>query len=218
MSEPSRTSPLLRVGCWGLAALLLFTGVATLRAVLDGERELAASDAAFDANDLQGAIEHARRAASAYAPAAPHVERSYERLLAIARGAEAAGLPQIAMQAYQAERAAVLESASFWQPFPERLEEADRNLARLSASKLGPDGQQGETARRLFERSRSQRSGGSAWGAGLSAGFALSGLGLGWFAASALAPGGRIEWARGRWGIALFALGLALWAAAALRG
>jgi len=181
MSEPSRKSRALRAACWALAALLLFFGVATLRAVLDGERELAASDAAFDDNDLEAAIEHARRAASAYAPGAPHVERSYERLQAIARGAEAAGLAPVAMQAYQAERAAVLESASFWQPFPDRLEEADRNLARLAASRLGPEEQRGETARRLFERSQTQRSGRSAWGAGLAAAWVLAGLGLAWF-------------------------------------
>jgi hypothetical protein len=208
----------LRAVCWGLAALLLFLGVATLRAVLDGERELGASDAAFDNNDLQGAIEHARRAASAYAPGAPHVERSYERLLAIARGAEAAGLSPIAMQAYQAERAAVLESASFWQPFPERLEEADRNLSRLAAAKLGPEAEQAGTARRLFERSRTERSGRSLWGAGLAGGWALLGLGLGSFASRALAPGGGIAWASGRWGLFLFGLGLALWAVATLRG
>lgn len=218
MTEPSRTSRALGAVCWALAALLLFLAVATLRAVLDGERELAASDAAFDRNDLQSAIEHARRAASAYAPAAPHVERSYERLLAIARGAEAAGMAPIAMQAYQAQRAAVLESGSLWQPFPQRLEEADRNLARLAASRLGPASEQAETARRLFERSRAKSSGRSAWGAGLAAGWGLASLGLGWFAARALTPSGRVVWSRAYPGLALFGLGLALWAVAALRG
>lgn len=203
---------------WAAAALALFASVATLRAVLDGERELAASDRAFDANDLTGAIEHARRAASAYAPGASHVERGYERLEAVARGAEATGQLAIAMQAYQAERAAVLESASAWQPFPERLEQANRNLARLSALERGPESERAETARRLFERAQSQQGGRTAWGAGLAAGFALSGLGLAWFGARALGPGPRIEWLRGRWGLVLFGCGAALWALAALRG
>jgi hypothetical protein len=208
----------LGAAVWGLAALLLFLGIATARAVLDGERELRASDAAFDANDLPGAIEHARRAASSYAPGAPHVEPSYERLLAIARGAEAAGLSPIAMQAYQAERAAVLESASFWQVFPERLEEADRNLARLAAGSNGPEGERAQAALRLFERSRVQGSGRTSWGAGLAAGWLVAALGVAWFARRALLPGGRIEWWRGRFGVVLFGLGMALWAVAAFRG
>jgi hypothetical protein len=133
MSPSFGLARMLRVLGWALAGLVLFTGVATLRAVLDGEREIAASDAAFDQNDLHGAIAHARRAASAYALGAPHVERGYARLLAVARGAEATGQTDVAMLAWQAQRAAVLESASLWQPFPERLEEANRNLARLSA-------------------------------------------------------------------------------------
>jgi hypothetical protein len=218
MRQGPLLSRALRSACWGISALLLFLGVATLRAVLDGERELRASDTAFDANDLPAAIEHARRAASAYAPGAPHVERSYARLRAIARGAEAAGLAPIAMQAYQAERAAVLESASLWHVFPERLEEADRNLARLSAGKTGPESDRAEEARRLFDRSRVQRSGRTSWGAGLAAGWTLSALGVAWFASKALVPGGRIEWWRGRFGVALFGLGLALWAVAAFRG
>lgn len=208
----------LGAAAWALAALLLFLGVATARAVLDGERELRASDAAFDANDLPGAIEHARRAASAYAPGAPHVERSYERLLAIARGAEAAGLSPIAMQAYQAERAAVLESASLWQVFPARLEEADRNLARLAAGNNGPESERAEAARRLFERSQIQRSGRTSWGAGLALGWVVAALGVAWFARKALGPGGRIEWWRGRFGLLLFGLGLAFWAVAVFRG
>src|SRR6478609_5184511 len=201
---------------WAAAAVMLFGGVATLRAVLDGERELAASDAAFDANDLQGAIEHARRAASAYAPGAPHVEQSYQRLLAVARGAEASGQPDVAMQAYQAQRAAVLESASLWQPFPERLEEANRNLARLAASKAGPESDRSETARRLFEKTQAKGAGRTPWGAGLAGGWLLSALGLSWFAMRSLGPEGRIDWLRGRYGLALFGLGAALWALAAL--
>jgi hypothetical protein len=217
----SKTSglPRLAVGLvWIVAALALFAGVATLRAVLDGERELAASDAAFDANDLQGAIEHARRAASAYAPGAPHVERSYQRLLAIARGGEATGQAAVAMQAFQAERAAVLESASLFQPFPERLEEANRNLARLSAGKGGAEAERGETARRLFERAQTERSGRTPWGACLAVGLLLSALGLAWFGAQALRSEGRIDWLRGRWGALVFGLGAALWAFAALHG
>jgi hypothetical protein len=203
---------------WAASALVLFAGVATLRAVLDGEREIAKSDAAFDANDLHGAIQHARRAASAYVPGAVHVARGYARLLAVARGAEATGQPEVAMLAWQAERAAVLESASLWQPFPERLEEANRNLARLTALNTGVEPERAETAQRLFKQAESQSADRVPWGALLALGLLVAGLGLGWFAGRALLPGGRIDWLRGRWGLLTFGLGTALWALAAFHG
>jgi hypothetical protein len=218
MSAVTAQGRLLRALAWTASVLVLFTAVATLRAVLDGEREIVASDAAFDANDLHATIQHARRAASAYAPGAPHVERAYLRLLAVARGAEATGRPEIAMLAWQAERAAVLESASFWHPFSERLEEANRNLARLSASKALAEAERTETAQRLFKEAQNQSSERAPWGALLAVGLIVAGLGLAWFASRALAPDGRIAWLRGRWGILTFVLGVALWAAAAFHG
>jgi hypothetical protein len=220
MSGSSAKARALSGIAWLLSGVLLFVGVATLRAVLDGEREIAASDAAFDANDLHGAIQHARRAASAYAPGAPHVEHGYARLLAVARGAEASGQPAVAMLAWQAERAAVLESASLLHPFPDRLEEANRNLARLSAgaNKTGAESERVETAQRLFKQAQSQSSERAPWGALLAAGLGVAGAGLAWFAARALAPNGRIEWLRGRYGLLTFVLGAALWALSAFHG
>ena len=218
MSEASGSKRIVSWLAWTLCALLLFGSVATLRAVTDGERELKLSDAAFDANDLHGAIQHARRAASAYAPGAPHVERGYQRLLAVARGAEAIGKADVAMQAFQAERAAVLESASLLHPFPERLEEANRNLARLSAAKTAADPERPDVARRLFKEAQDQSSGQTPWGAFLAGGLLIAGLGLAWFAARALLPDGRIEWLRGRFGLITFGVGAALWALAAFHG
>lgn len=218
MSERSAAARGFVLVFWAASALALLSGVATLRAVLDGERELQQSDAAFDANDLPGAIQHARRAASAYVPGAAHVERGYERLLAVARGAEAAGKPEVAMLAWQAERAAVLESASFWQPFPERLDEANRNLARLAASQSPSDSGRAELAQRLFKEARLARASSSGWGGLLAVGLLVAGAGLAWFARAALGPDERITWGRGRWGLLTFVLGAALWALAAYRG
>lgn len=218
MSESALLRRGLGASFWTLSALLLFATVATARAVLDGEREIAASDVAFDANELHGAIQHARRAASAYAPGAPHVERGYARLLAIARGAEASGQPEIATLAYQAQRAAVLESASVVQPFPERLDEANRNLARLAAMKAGPEPERAAVAKRLFEAAEQRSPDRFPFGALLPAGLLLAAIGVAWFARSALAPGGQISWLRGRWAILSFALGAALWALGAFHG
>jgi hypothetical protein len=203
---------------WTGAALLLFGAVATVRATWDGQRELEQSDAAFDANDLRGAVQHARRAASAYVPGAAHVERAHARLLAVARGAEAAGEPDVALLAWQAERAAVLESASLIQPFPERLEEANRNLARLSAMKTTDEPARGEVLQRLFKEAQSEGARRAPWGGLLPAGLLLAAAGMWWFGARALTADGRISWERGRWGILLFACGAGLWAVGAFHG
>ncbi len=217
MSEAQHRTGWLAGLAWTVSALVLFLAVATLRAVLDGEREIAKSDAAFDANDLHGSIQHARRAASAYAPGAPHVERGYARLLAIARGAEAAGQADIALLAWQAERAAVLESASLLRPFPERLEEANRNLARLQAAKTAAEQDRAQVAQRLFQKAQGSQPR-APWGALLAAGLLVAAAGLAWFAAAGVAADGRIVWLRGRWGLGLCLLGAALWAAAAFHG
>lgn len=216
--SPPRKHGWLRGLAWSGCAVVLFLAVATARAVLDGQREVAASDAAFDASDLHGAIQHARRAASAYAPGAPHVQRGYDRLLAIARGAEASGQPDVALLAWQAQRAAVLESASLFQPFPGRLDEANRNLARLQAARTAPAAERGELAKRLFQTAQARGEGRPPWGALLAFGLLVAALGLAWFASSGVAGNGQIQWRGGRWGILTVALGAALWAAAAFHG
>jgi hypothetical protein len=217
MSSTSPGRRLLALPLWGVCALLLFGAIATLRAVLDGEREIAASDRAFDDDDLHASIQHARRAASAYAPGAPHVRRGYARLVAIARGAEARGSPDIAVLAWQAQRAAVLESTALTRPFPERLEEANRNLARLQAARASAEAAQPELAARLFEQAQERSERRFSWGALLAVGLLVAGLGLAWFAHRALRPAG-ISWLEGRWGLLVFGLGAALWALAAYRG
>jgi hypothetical protein len=122
------------------------------------------------------------------------------------------------MLAWQAERAAVLESASLLHPFPERLEEANRNLARLSAAKTGAEPERAELARRLFKEAQTEGAGQTPWGALLAGGLLVAGLGMAWFAARALLPDGRIAWLRGRWGLLTFGVGAALWALAAFHG
>ncbi|RYZ08947.1 MAG: hypothetical protein EOO73_06550 [Myxococcales bacterium] len=122
------------------------------------------------------------------------------------------------MLAYQAQRAAVLESKSFMQPFPGRLDEANRNLARLAAAKTAAEGEQAEAARRLFEEAQAESGAPAGWGALLAAGLLVAAAGLAGFAWRALGAGGRIDWLRGRWGIVTFVVGAALWAAAAFYG
>jgi hypothetical protein len=113
-------------------ALVVFALLAH-RTIEHGEREMRESDRAFDAGQLELAVLHARRAATAYVPGAPHVTAGYERLRAVARGSERERDVALARSAWGAARAAALESRHLWQPNPRALREAEAELDRLSA-------------------------------------------------------------------------------------
>jgi hypothetical protein len=148
MSESSRR--LVRVGrlvALGLALGLLALAVMALRTAAAGREALAASERAFDAGELRESVRYAARAATLSVPSAGYVELAYRRLLVIARGAEAAGQPQLAAFAWDAVRGAAIESsAPGFGPRPE-LEQANQNLARL-ASQLANGGKDDPAAER----------------------------------------------------------------------
>ena len=201
-----------------LFVLVLIGAVLSLRVILDGESEISASNAAFDRGDLSSALDHARRSATLYAPGAPHVERAYERLYALALGAEAAGQPQLAFLAWQAVRSAALESRHVFIPRASELERANENLARLEALSRGTD----EAARAKDQaqaRIRLARDDAPdpAWIAVLGGGFLLALAGLGLFAFRGLDRSGRVSLRRARVGLFLFALGAACWTLAAYK-
>jgi hypothetical protein len=112
--------------------LLAASGLLAVRTVQRGEAELVASERAFDAGQVELALGHARRAAAAYVPGARHVDAAYERLRAIARGAELARDTELARVAWSAVRGAAWESQHIWQPRAAELREADAQLARLA--------------------------------------------------------------------------------------
>lgn len=188
----------------------------TARVVVEGESELSASDAAFDQGDLDASLDHARRSATLYAPGAPHVERAYERLGALATGAEAAGQSKIAFLAWQAMRSAALESRHVWLPRAAELERANRNLARLEtlSREVGGDAQARNQAQAL-SRLNADDAPAPIWIAVLGLGFVLSLAGLGWFAFQGVDRAGKLSLSRARVGLALFAIGAACWTLAA---
>jgi hypothetical protein len=115
-----------------LAMALVVFALATQRAVSRAEEEMRASDAAFNAGQIELAVRHARRAATLYVPGAGHVDAAYARLRAAAVGAERARDLALAMTAWRAVRAAALESQHVWLPRPRELLDANVNLARLA--------------------------------------------------------------------------------------
>jgi len=192
--------------------------VFSARVILEGESELSASDAAFDRGELGPALDHARRGATLYAPGAPHVERAYQRMNAIALGAEAAGLPKMAFLAWQATRSAALESRHVWLPRAAELERANRNLARLEALAQADTGrEQAQTQARALTRLNADDAPVPAWIAVLGAGFLLALAGLGLFAFRGLDRTGMVSLPRARLGLLLFAIGAACWTLAAYK-
>jgi hypothetical protein len=206
-----------RLALLAFLSVLIFA-VFSARVILEGESELAASDAAFDRGELASALDHARRGATLYAPGAPHVERAYERIHALALGAEAAGQPKLAFLAWQAMRSAALESRHVFLARSAELERANQNLARLEA--LARDSAASDRAKaqsQALTRLNADDAPAPAWIAVLGAGFLLALAGLGLFAFRGLNRTGQVSFPRARLGLWLFAIGAACWTLAAYK-
>ena len=169
------------------ALLLVIFALATLRTLWRGDAEMAASDRAFDQGELELALRHARRAATAYVPGAAHVDAAYARLQALGLGAERARDAALATSAWRAQRSAALESRHLWQPRQRELTRADQNLARL----LGlPPAAELVGARPAFQ---------AGWVPLIALGFAAAVGSLVWLCLGAWTPAGRWLPGRARW-------------------
>ncbi|MEO7034889.1 MAG: hypothetical protein ABI548_13350 [Polyangiaceae bacterium] len=202
-----------------VAFMIVLIGAAlSARVILEGQAELSASNSAFDRGDLEASLDHARRGATLYAPGAPHVTRAYERLIAIALGAESAGQPKVAFLAWQAVRSAALESRHVWLPRQGELDRANQNLARLEAlARDVNDADRPKTQTQALSRLAADDAPEPLWIAVLGLGFSLALIGLGLTAFRALDVNGKVSFAAARWGLLLFAIGAACWTLAAYR-
>jgi hypothetical protein len=120
-----------------LIAVLVVAAV-TFRVVYAGEKEIALSTAALDAGDPALAVDHARAAATWYAPGAPHVRVAYGRLLAIAREAEARKQRELALRAYRAVTTASASTAWAVVPHAADAEAARGAIARIESTSPRP--------------------------------------------------------------------------------
>jgi hypothetical protein len=208
----------LRRLAWLSFMVVLGLAAFSARVILEGQSELAASDAAFDRGELGSALDHARRSATLYAPGAPHVERAFARLTAIALGAEASGQPKVAFLAWQAMRAAALESRHVVLPHELELERANQNLARLEALERNPDdSERTRNQTQALTRLSADEAPAPGWIAVLGLGFSLALVGLALFAFQGVDRAGKVSLGRARLGLILFAIGAACWSVAAYR-
>jgi hypothetical protein len=119
---------------WCLLGAAVLLGAAAFRVVAEGRSELAASDAAWASGDALGATVHARAAARAYVPFAPHVQLAYRRLRTVAQDCEARGDVESALFAWRAIRAAAIGSRSILTSHARQRAAADAAILRLAVA------------------------------------------------------------------------------------
>jgi hypothetical protein len=200
---------------WCFAGALVLFGATVLRILFDGRAELAASDVAWAAGDAFAATVHARAAARAYVPFAPHVPRAYRRLRSIAQDSEARGDAQAAFFAWRGLRAAAIASRSLVSSHDREREVADAAIARLSAAAGAPSTRSErsgkEAASGLAASLAAEVPPRGAWGALLVVGAALwvaAGLRL---TSTAGGTGNHFEGAGLRAPLAMALVGLVIW-------
>jgi hypothetical protein len=196
-----------------LLVLVLTLAGLTARVVMQGEAALARSDAAFDRGDLLDSIAEARRAAIAYAPGAPHVTAAYDRLVAIAIGAEATGRSDVAQRAWDAIRGAALETRHVSTPHADMLDRANANLSRLRA-RAGTSDHDPSHMTTLLSRDDAPR---APWVAVLGAGFTLFAAGLGLGIRRGTTPAGKLSPRHLALPGLLVVIGVACWTLAVFR-
>lgn len=198
-----------------LAVLGVVFGAATIRVIVAGEREIAASTAALRAGDAKEATVCARRAAGWYAPGAPHVRAAYDRLIALGVAAEGLGDRELSLLAWRGIRTAVLETRWVMTPHEADLTRANEAIARISADAPRPPGTRTEPARAIerehWEALTRDDAPRVPWVIALVAAFAVWVSGLVLVTRRAITGTGHIEWRRARAGILVAATGAAVW-------
>jgi hypothetical protein len=200
---------------WCLLGAAMLLGAAAFRVVAEGRSELAESDTAWAAGDALGATVHARAAARAYVPFAPHVQLAYRRLRAVAQDCEGRGDVESALFAWRAIRSAAIGSRSIVSSHARQREVADAAIARLVAS-ARPAPSQGqradvEAARSYVPALAADAPPRGPWGVLLVAGAALWAAAAVRFTSKAWDGEGRFALSAARVPLVLAAAGLAAW-------
>jgi hypothetical protein len=116
-----------------LAGVLLLLAGLGARMLLAARQELWRAAAAASRGDAEGQRRHLRRAMAHYLPGNPWVRRARDRLLHLARQAEARGRAREALLAWRELRGAILRLRGLTRPFAATLPEANARIAALSA-------------------------------------------------------------------------------------
>lgn len=129
------TNAIRRAGSVSLCLSLVVFAFATLYTGHRGQLAMTESDQCFHEGELLESVRHARRAATLSVPGALYVSRAYDRLGAIARGAEIARNKELATTAWRAIRASAIETSNVWANKEKELSAANAALRRFSVTK-----------------------------------------------------------------------------------
>lgn len=121
-----------------LAGLTLALAAIAARLLLDARTALRAGMAAEQRGETTLAIRHYLDAGRLYVPASPYTREALDRLDSLAVAAVTREDYATARAAFEAERAAILGTRSFFTPHGSRLPELERRLARLLAASEAP--------------------------------------------------------------------------------
>ncbi len=121
-----------------LLGLIAALAVVVTRLVLDARGAYREGLAAEQRGDVDAAIRHYRDAGRAYVPGSPFTRHALDRLDAIGVASVNKRDYLTARSAFEAERAALLGTRSFYTPYAARLPELERRLSRLLAATEGP--------------------------------------------------------------------------------
>jgi len=126
-------------GRWRQVVIVLLGVTAALavivvRLVIDARAAYGHGVAAEERGDLSEAIRFYLDAGRLYVPGSPYMRQALDRLDAIGVAQVTKGDYATARAAFEAERAAMLGTRSFYTPFAERLPSLERRLSRLLAA------------------------------------------------------------------------------------
>jgi len=125
-----------------IAGIGIFAAVSVVvvRLVIEAQTAYRQGAAAEERGDPVEAVRHYLDAGRAYVPGNPVVHRALDRLDAMGVAAVTRGDYATARAAFEAERAALLGTRSFYTPYANRLPVINRRLARLMAATEDPIG------------------------------------------------------------------------------
>jgi len=117
-----------------LAGVLLALGIVVVRLLLDARAAYQSGATAEQRGETAQAIRHYLDAGRLYVPGSPYTARALDQLDAVAVASVTQGDYATARAAFEAERAILLGTRSFYTPYASRLPELERRLARLLAA------------------------------------------------------------------------------------
>ena len=128
---------LFRVVVFSVISLVVLLVVAGVSLTHRGRAEMRSSDQAFHSGDLRGSIRHAKAAALSYLPGSNHVLAAYERLAAIAKGAEAKGDHELGRLGWETLRNVHEQTNYPGRPTSDWEREATAGIRRIDAAFAG---------------------------------------------------------------------------------